>query len=85
MRAQEVDKNSDYDIDYFSRCALNKKVSEAIRNAGYRKQSDTVREFVKKLDKDWIEVTTKEYGTFYAVSDERIQELAKEYGVEDIE
>lgn len=52
-----------------------------LRNMGYRKQSDTVREFVQKLDKNWVEVTTKEYGTFYAVSEERIQELAEKYGI----
>lgn len=57
------------------------RIANGIYEASYRKQSDTVREFVQKLDKDWVEVTTKEYGTFYAVSEERIQELAEKYGV----
>lgn len=56
-------------------------IASALYDNGYRKQSDTVREFVQKLDKDWVEVTTKEYGTFYAVSEERIQELAEKYDV----
>lgn len=45
---------------------------------GYRKASDVIDEFVERLNKDWLEVQTKEYGRFYAISEERIHELADE-------
>ena len=54
-------------------------------NQGYRKQSDTVREFVEKV----LKIGSKrplcvfnEYGEGYIDCTENIKKIAKEYGVE---
>lgn len=53
-------------------------ISACAYSAGYRKATEVIDEFVERLNKDWLEVQTKEYGRFYAVSEERIHELAAE-------
>lgn len=87
---QEVDKDGDYDIGYSDRYAVNKNVAEALYNAGYRKQGETVREFVGRLKKDLFAKCTY----IFAVTDQNdydmksdevnilVNELAKEYGAE---
>ena len=62
---------------YVEKCNQNHFAKNAY-NMGYRKASDVIDEFVERLNKDWLEVQTKEYGKFYAVSEERILELADE-------
>ena len=59
--------------------------AEALIAAGYRKQSDTVREFVGKV----LKIGSKrplclfnEYGEGYIDCIENIKKIAKEYGVE---
>ena len=58
---------------------------EKLYDAGYRKQSDTVREFVEKV----LKIGSKrplclfnEYGEGYIDCIENIKKIAKEYGVE---
>lgn len=83
---QEVDKDGDYDIGYSDRYAVNKNVAEAIYNAGYRKQSDTVREFVEKVKNIKLTIlsTYSEYefsqALLKAVSI-KIDEIAEKYGI----
>ena len=50
---------------------------EHLYNAGYRKQSDTVREFVEKLEN-----ANCEGNGILIVSEKTLNELAKEYGAE---
>ena len=53
---------------------------EKLYDAGYRKQSDTVREFVEKLKSEYL---SKEGDYVYWVIDvDDIAKIAKEYGVE---
>lgn len=53
---------------------------EHLYDAGYRKQSDTVREFVEKLKSEYL---SKEGDFVYWVIDvDDIAKIAKEYGVE---
>lgn len=53
---------------------------EKLYDAGYRKQSDTVREFVERLKKEYL---SKEGNFVYWVIDvDDIAKVAKEYGVE---
>ena len=53
---------------------------EKLYDAGYRKQSDTVREFVEKLKNECL---SKEGNFVYWVIDvDDIAKVAKEYGVE---
>lgn len=53
---------------------------EKLYDAGYRKQSDTVREFVERLKNEYL---SKEGNFVYWVIDvDDIAKVAKEYGVE---
>ena len=53
---------------------------EKLYDAGYRKQSDTVREFVENLKSEYL---SKEGDYVYWVIDvDDIAKIAKEYGVE---
>ena len=47
---------------YVEKCNQNHFAKNAY-NMGYRKASDVIDEFVERLNKDWLEVQTKEYGT----------------------
>ena len=65
-------------------CA-NTLIAKRLIAAGYRKQSDTVREFVEKV----LKIGSKrplclfnEYGEGYIDCIENIKKIAKEYGVE---
>lgn len=53
------------------------RMANALYAAGYRKQSDTVSEFVRKLKSDF----DNDKGNLYVISEERLNELAAEYGV----
>ena len=55
-----------------------KELAVPLVNAGYRKQSETVREFVRKLKSDY----DNDKGNLYVISEERLNELAAQYGVE---
>ena len=78
---------SDYITDC-SKCGYNDerdckalKFGQKFYDAGYRKQSDTVREFVERLKK--VEHCCQEGDFVYCVIDvDDIVEVAKEYGVE---
>lgn len=52
---------------------------KVLYEAGYRKQSDTAKEFAQKLKSDF----DNDKGNLYVISEERIQELAQEYGVKN--
>ena len=61
------------------------EIATAVYNIGYRKQSDTVGEFVEKV----LKIGSKrplcvfnEYGEGYIDCIENIKKIAKEYGVE---
>ena len=61
------------------------KIADALIENGYRKQGDTVREFVGKV----LKIGSKrplclfnEYGEGYIDCIENIKKIAKEYGVE---
>lgn len=59
------------------------EIATALYNAGYRKQSDTIREFAEKLKA----LPNRDYAHSYqlgclVLSDKDINELAVEYGVE---
>lgn len=56
------------------------RMANALYDAGYRKQSDTVREFVERLKSEYL---SKEGDFVYWVIDvDDIAKVAKEYGVE---
>lgn len=63
---------------YFKEKCRQRTFAKNLVNQGYRKQSDTVREFVQKLKSDF----DNDKGNLYVISEERLNELAKEYGVE---
>lgn len=56
-------------------------IAENLYNAGYRKQSDTVREFVCAIQAISLTVSPDQY-TPIAYLHSEIKKLAKEYGVE---
>ncbi len=57
--------------------------AEKLHNAGYRKQSDTVREFLKLLkEKESPKLLMWEYGEGYLDCIKTAEELAAQYGVE---
>lgn len=75
----------DYCKSCFERSRKNctiRKQAIAIYNADYRKQSDTVREFVQKLKAE-DERCRKLYSVGAAIGFTTISKIAKEYGVGD--
>ena len=59
------------------------KLADALIAAGYRKQSDTVREFLKLLkEKESPKLLMWEYGEGYLDCIKTAEELAAQYGVE---
>lgn len=60
-----------------------KEISEKFYTAGYRKQSDTVREFVSKIDEEIQRRTiVNDYAPDFDEMQDIIYQTAKEYGVE---
>lgn len=60
-----------------------KEIADALIAAGYRKQSDTVREFLKLLkEKESPKLLMWEYGEGYLDCIKTAEELAAQYGVE---
>lgn len=57
--------------------------AEKLYNAGYRKQSDTVREFVSKIDEEIQHRTiVNDYSPDFDEMQDIIYQTAKEYGAE---
>jgi hypothetical protein len=57
---------------------------KAIKEAGYRKESDTAREIIsklKELSQEKMEQTLFDVYKFYTIGSGALDELAKEYGV----
>lgn len=55
------------------------RIAEAVYNSGYRNKNELIDKFIKDLEHDWISCSSKEYGNFYAISEDRLLELAEKY------
>lgn len=82
------DMCEEYGTDTCAECygigeCANKFIAEQLYTAGYRKQGDTVREFLKLLkEKESPKLLMWEYGEGYLDCIKTAEELAAEYGVE---